>query len=265
MPDAPHRRDARRGPRSWVRFLLMLTGGSAAAVAAAYFYFLSFHPDPARYPVRGIDVSHHQGLIDWYDVAGSGIDFVYMKATEGGDFSDRRFQRNWHGAKAAGLRYGAYHFFTLCRPGAAQAAHFIRRVPLDPDALPPAVDLEFGGNCSAQSGHLDLESELTAFLDLVEPHYGRKALLYTTREFYRERMAGKAFDNPLWLRSIFFEPDYGARPWRFWQYHNRSRISGIEGPVDRNVFAGSMEEFEAHWSGRSAPKGSLPLSGTSPR
>ncbi len=245
MPEALHHCDARRSPYTWLRLLLIFTGVSAAAVAMAYFTFLNFHPDATRYPVRGIDVSHHQGPIDWQAVAGSGIAFVYMKATEGGDFDDRRFQENWRESKAAGLKRGAYHFFTLCRSGAEQAAHFIRQVPVDPDALPPAVDLEFGGNCSAKSGHLDLKSELTAFLELVEPHYGRKALLYTTREFYRERMAGKGFDNPLWLRSILFEPDYGAQPWRFWQYHNRSRIAGIDGPVDRNVFAGSREDFAA--------------------
>ena len=229
-----------------------LVGAACAGLVALfgaglYFTFMTFHPDPDRYPVRGIDVSHHQGAIDWRQVAGAGIDFAYMKATEGGDFSDRRFAENWQAAKDAGVRRGAYHFFTFCRPGADQAAHFIATVPRDPDALPPAVDLEFGGNCPEASGRLDVEKELPAFLERVEAHYGRKALLYATPEYYKAHMAGTEIANPLWLRSLVFEPDYNHHPWTVWQYHNRGTVAGIAGPVDRNVFAGSVESFEAGW------------------
>lgn len=229
-------------------FLFLLFGSVLATLAAcAYFYFLSFHPSAENYPVRGIDVSHHQGVIDWQKVAGAGVAFAYMKATEGGDFSDRRFAQNWREAGMTGLRRGAYHFFTFCRPGVDQAAHFIRTVPADPDMLPPAVDLEFGGNCSKNAGRLDVDKELPAFLDIVEAHYGRKALLYATPEFYDAHMAGKPIKNPLWLRSILFEPDYNEQPWTLWQYHNRGRVAGIKGPVDRNVFAGSRQEFNRPW------------------
>src|SRR5690349_14781030 len=82
--------------------------------------------------------------IDWHRVAAAGYSFAYIKATEGGDHRDSLFQNNWRDAQAAGLRRGAYHFFTLCRPGADQAAAFIAAVPLDGE-LPPSVDLEFGG------------------------------------------------------------------------------------------------------------------------
>ena len=227
--------------------LLLGVGGLTALAGGAYLYFLTFHPDADIYPVRGIDVSHHQGVIDWPKVATSGIAFAYIKATEGGDFSDRRFRQNWRGAAAAGLRRGAYHFFTFCRPGLEQAAHFIRTVPADPDMLPPAVDLEFGGNCRASASRLNLDRELPAFLDAVEAHYGRRALLYATREFYQAHMAGKKIANPLWLRSILFEPDYNRHPWTLWQYHNRGRIAGVQGPVDYNVFAGSIRDFDRPW------------------
>lgn len=229
-------------------FILILgTVGLASIAAGGYFYFMSFHPDGARFPVRGIDVSHHQGIIDWQKVAGAGIVFAYMKATEGGDFSDRQFQRNWREAGAAGVRRGAYHFFTFCRRGGDQAAHFIQTVPADPHMLPPAVDLEFGGNCPESAGRLDVDKELPAFLDLIQAHYGRKALLYATPEFYEAHIAGKRVENPLWLRSILFEPDYNEHPWTLWQYHNRGRVAGIDGPVDHNVFAGSLKDFNLPW------------------
>src|SRR3954453_12196349 len=77
---------------------------------------------PAYRPARlageqfGVDVSNHQGEIDWRPVAADDMSFAYIKATEGGDFIDDRFRPNWDGAAAAGLDRGAYHFFTLCRP-----------------------------------------------------------------------------------------------------------------------------------------------------
>ncbi len=249
--DAQKPAPPRRGDRNpLARFLLKLGVAISALTglaACAYLYFLTFHPDEERYPVRGIDVSHHQGAIDWPAVAGSGIAFAYIKATEGGDFSDRRFQQNWREASTAGLRIGAYHFFTFCRPGREQAAHFIATVPAEPERLPPAVDLEFGGNCGTGSKRLDVMKELAAFLDIVEAHYGMKALLYATPEFYMAYLANRKIDNPLWFRSILFEPSYNRQPWTFWQYHNRGRIAGIEGPVDYNVFAGSLEAFAKSW------------------
>src|SRR5262245_17581145 len=82
--------------------------------------------DGERY---GIDVSAHQGDIEWTRVAADDIEFVYVKATEGRDFVDARFAANWWDAGAAGLDRGAYHFFTLCTPGTAQAEHFLSIAP----------------------------------------------------------------------------------------------------------------------------------------
>ena len=58
---------------------------------------------PHDYPVHGIDVSKFQGEIDWSKVADSGVKFAWIKATEGGDRVDERFEANWEGAKAAGV------------------------------------------------------------------------------------------------------------------------------------------------------------------
>ena len=76
----------------------------------------SSYPKPHDYPVHGIDVSKFQGDIDWNAVASSGVKFAWIKATEGGDRADERFQANWTGAKAAGVAHGAYHFVYWCRP-----------------------------------------------------------------------------------------------------------------------------------------------------
>ena len=96
----------------------------------------------------GVDVSNHQGEIDWTAVAGDDIEFAYIKATEGGDSVDPWFERNWEGARSAGLDVGAYHYFTLCRSRSEQAENFLATLPVHEADFPAALDLEFAGNCS---------------------------------------------------------------------------------------------------------------------
>lgn len=210
----------------------------APVLALAGFVVLgakAWHPSDAAFPEQGIDVSHHQGTIDWAALPAQGVDFAYIKATEGGDHVDREFLRNWLTSADAGVKRGAYHFFTLCRSGAEQAANFIANVPVDAAALPPAVDLEFLGNCSERPKMTDVNAEVAAFLGLIEAHYGRPAVIYLTEEFDEAYGVSSRFDRPLWLRSLVLEPDFGARPWALWQASNFRRLDGIEGRVDWNV------------------------------
>lgn len=101
------------------------------AGTALVLYYFNYSPDRAIYPLRGVDVSHHQGQIDWPKVAKSDIAFAILKATEGGDLVDDSFASNLAGARAAGLAVGVYHFFTFCRSGADQAKNFLAVVPRD--------------------------------------------------------------------------------------------------------------------------------------
>src|SRR5262245_52462151 len=154
-------RGLKRAMRRGVVGLVVVLGLVGAGMA---FYYFNYSPDRTIHPLRGIDVSHHQGVVDWGKVAKSDVVFAILKATEGGDYVDDTFARNLAGARAAGLVVGAYHFFTFCRPGAKQAANFLRVVPRDRPMLPPVVDIEFGGNCTARPAVADLRRELTAFL-----------------------------------------------------------------------------------------------------
>ncbi|MGH8083142.1 MAG: glycoside hydrolase family 25 protein [Lysobacter sp.] len=233
----------------WRRIVWLTVAVAVAALAitiAARGWFLHWQPDRERYPLRGIDVSHHQGEIDWRAVARDDVAFAYLKVSEGGDHRDRRFDSNWREARAAGIAVGAYHFFTLCRGGAEQARNFASAVPVQADALPPAVDLEFGGNCGQRPEARAMRAELDAFLAAIEAVYGKPALLYVTPEFfdaYREVLPSR----PLWRRSILHAPDARAA-WTLWQYHNRAQVAGIVGPVDLNVFSGDAAAF-ARWRG----------------
>ena len=210
--------------------------------AGGYLYFRAFSPDRDKYPVRGIDVSHHQGQIDWRRVAADDVAFAVIKATEGGDHVDDAFARNLEEARAAGLAVGAYHFFTFCRPGADQAKNFISVVPQDQPLLPPVVDIEFGGNCPRRPTPERLSAELAAFIVPVEAAFDKPAIVYLTDEA-AEAYAGRIAARPLWLRSLLLEPD--RDDWVYWQYHNRGRIDGINGDVDLNVLQGGLAVLNA--------------------
>ena len=201
------------------------------------------YPDTAEYPVRGIDVSHHQGQIDWQAVKDSGIQFAYIKATEGEDFQDPQFSTNWREAQDSGIVRGAYHYFTFGTPGREQALNFIAAVPRDENALPPVVDFEFAGN-SQRLPRAEMLESLKAFLDAVEDHYGQRPVLYVTKDSFAEYLEGEDWTYPIWLRDVFGEPGpVGGRPWVIWQYADNVRMPGIEGPVDQNALRGTIREL----------------------
>ena len=183
----------------------------------------------------GLDVSHHQGRIDWSAVADDNIDFVYIKATEGGSWIDPRFVENWNGAKAAGLDVAAYHFFTLCRSGREQATNFLANVPVAEADMPLALDLEFAGECENPIDPADLPLQVAEFIDLVEDETGSDMLIYLLDDFDEEYRLSEGIDRPRWIRSLFQRPD---EEWHVWQYSFTAHVDGIEGGVDLNIGAG---------------------------
>jgi lysozyme len=199
------------------------------------------YPSKSTYPVRGIDVSHHQGTIQWHRVKKSQVDFVYIKATEGGDKQDPKFKENWQGSTNAGIRHGAYHFFTLKTSGKNQAENFIKTVPVEDLALPPVIDLEFGGNSSDRPSVEAFQRELLDFIEQIQVHYNTEPVIYTDQPFLDEYLKGFIIQR-LWIRSVFGKPN---QLWTFWQYSERRKISGINGFVDANVFQGTKSEFAA--------------------
>ena len=154
----------------------------------------SSYPKPHDYPVHGIDVSKFQGDIDWNAVANSGVKFAWIKATEGGDRADARFQANWSGAKAAGVPHGAYHFVYWCRPPLEEMACFEQNAPVEDDALPPVLDVEATPTSKTCHRHLTQESaiaDMKVMLEEMERHYGKRPIIYTTVDFYEAILSGR--------------------------------------------------------------------------
>lgn len=206
------------------------------------------HPSKELYPIRGVDISSYQGEIDWKILSEQDIQFAFIKATEGSSFEDPFFQQNWKKASDTSLRIGAYHFFSYDSPGISQAKHFIKTVQSKEEMLPPVVDVEFYGDKESNPPKADeVVKELTAYLDLLESHYGTKPIIYATHKSYDLYIMGDFEEYPIWIRDIFQTPKLkDNRQWTFWQFSNRMVLKGYQGKekyIDMNVFYGSEEEF----------------------
>jgi len=197
------------------------------------------YPNKNIYSVYGLDVSNHQGIIDWENVDEK-YRFVFVKATEGDTFVDKQFIGNANGVKNTGRILGAYHFFHFNYNGIDQANNFINTAGNIID-LPPVVDFEFSGNPDKYKKDI-LPIELKNCINKLEEHYKNNVIIYTTRDAYKYIIKDN-FDNPIWYRSILLPLNKNIKNVKFWQYHNSAKIKGINNKVDLNVFNGNLKEL----------------------
>lgn len=235
--------------KAWIAAGVSVIALAAAIFIAAWHGLIIPNEIYARqYTVRGVDVSSYQGDIDWQTLASQDIDFAFIKATEGSGHVDAKFRDNWRLASDSDLAVGAYHFFSYDSSGQAQAAHFIATVPKRDGLLPPVVDVEFYGDKEAHPPQKDdVVRELRVMLTLLEQHYGKRPIIYTTEKAYAMYIQGSFDQYVLWCRNIVTDPH--SENWRFWQYTNRMTLDGYDGEerfIDMNVFVGSEEEFKAY-------------------
>lgn len=213
-------------------------------------------PYPTDFQVHGIDVSKYQGDIDWNAVRNSGVEFVWIKATEGANHIDSKFQQNWIGAKQAGIPRGAYHFVWWCRDPREEIEWFKANVPNEPDALPPVLDVEAtpdSKSCKRTLHREEVLADMRIMLQEMERAYGKRPVIYVTVDFYQHVMHPNEFsDYPIWVRSVKYSPPvtYPGRRWAFWQYQSDGYVPGIRGKVDRNAFAGTRAQWNAWLQGR---------------
>ena len=151
-------------------------------------------------PIQGIDVSRHDGDIDWAAVKRGGISFAYLKTTEGGDYADPSFFDNWKQAAAAGIRRGAYHFMYWCRPADQQALFFMVNVPNDPDALPPVLDLEWNDASPTCPGAIPASKAvpmIRTVLKAMQARTGKRPIIYAliSRLFNIDKAKYEKVDN----------------------------------------------------------------------
>jgi lysozyme len=194
--------------------------------------------------LKGIDVSHYQGNVNWQDVKAAGCAFAYAKATEGASIIDPTFNTNWAGINDAGLLRGAYHFYRAEQNSTQQAQHFLSVVKLQPGDLPPMLDFELNDGVMGSA----LTSGVQNWLDIVAEGLGVTPFIYTMTYFWNQHMNDQFGKYPLWLARYNSVP--GALPagwskWTFWQYSQSLPITGVTGDVDHDYFNGTLGDLQA--------------------
>lgn len=208
------------------------------SIAYERWFVESVSPDRNIYKVRGIDISHHNGDVDFERLskADTDVGFIYMKATEGTDFVDPHFNRNASRALRSGIPAGVYHFFRYDSDGELQALNLLRALKNREFPLPPAIDVEDWGNPDGHATATIVERlrALTARLELE----GYSPIIYTNLEGYHRIIKGNFDDYPLWIASFSNPPlddYYETNRWVMWQYSHRGSVPGISGDTDLNV------------------------------
>lgn len=190
-------------------------------------------PAAADEPVLGIDVSHHSGEIDWEAVAQHKYAFVYVKATEGVDAADPRFEEHWWRLKELGIPRGAYHFYVTEDDPEEQANFFLSRFQLEPGDLAPVVDIELLG----AGTHGDLSQRLRRFLEIVEERTGETPIIYTNARFWNAHLESTFGSYPLWVAEYGVdEPTLpqGWETWHLWQFEGDVQVPGVEKGADQS-------------------------------
>lgn len=189
----------------------------------------------------GVDVSAYQADINMNMLKDQNIEFIYIKATEGSAHKDARFAENWKNAEEAGLRSGAYHFFSYDSEGKTQAENFIEQVSPDlKGRLLPVVDVEYYGDKEQNPPEKEaVVRELRAYLELIEQEYGVKPMIYTRSDVYDKYLKGEFDEYKKWMSSLYTPLNWNYKDdWYIWQYLNRGVLEGYSGGetyIDLNV------------------------------
>ncbi|MBK8192544.1 MAG: glycoside hydrolase family 25 protein [Lewinellaceae bacterium] len=200
-------------------------------------------PDFKTIELQGVDVSHHQRRIDWDMVVDKQtLDFAFVKATEGHEYRDSLFRRNWDALRRLGIRRGAYHFFRAYGCGQEQAMNYLHTVEMMPGDIAPVLDIERTDGVSPEI----MVEEARLWLQIVESHLGIKPIIYTNQLFYEQYLVGHFEGYPLWIArySESWPLLATGERWKIWQYSSEGTLAGIPEKVDLNLFPGSSDMLD---------------------
>ncbi len=184
----------------------------------------------------GIDVSHYQGRINWYEVArDQKVTFVIMKATESDDFVDETYDYNFREAKRQGLKVGSYHFYRAHVSPEIQFRNMMRHIDPKQQDILPVIDVELTNGVSYEL----FVNRLERLCQMVTEAFGARPIIYTGRNFF-----AKYFNNFRWRNYKFWIAAYSSsqpelpdnRDYIMWQFTDNSRVQGIRGGVDMSRF-----------------------------
>ena len=196
---------------------------------------IPMYPDQVQFD--GIDISKHQGEIDWAELKKqSKIQYVYIRATVGSNVIDNKYKENFRNARKYGFKAGSYHYFTNLSSATAQFENFIKTVDRSSQDLLPIIDVEEINRWSKQQ----LRDSVMVFARLVEDYFGCKPLIYTNEKFFTTNL-GRAFsDYPLFIAKYSSAAPNIGYNWVLWQFSDcgqfKSSVKGNHGEVDLSRF-----------------------------
>lgn len=201
----------------------------------------------------GIDISEFQGHINWNQIGRSGIDFVYIRASEGITIRDHKFQDNWQSARRLDLLRGAYHFYIVGDEFGAQVQNFTSQFTLNAGDLAPMIDIEHASFVSEESiDKSSLQENFIQFLGRIESTFGCSPIIYTSYSFASEYLDDFRFAKyRLWIadynKSKPSVPDiWKEKGWFIWQFMVRKDFPGVDtnnGSVDQDMSSLEKEHF----------------------
>ena len=225
-------------------------------IALAFFYYRrycnrlhSFEDGgyALKYPVRGIDLSHHNPIIDWKEAANEGISFAFIKATEGSNHLDRNYPYNYKLARENNIKVGSYHFYIFGSSGHQQARHFIKTAKCNSGDLIPAIDVEHSpaNKYPKDTAYMSVViKELRILENELYEHYGVHPIMYTNKECYKLYVKDYFPENPVWICDLHKEPsDAEIKNWVIWQFSHTGRILNIKENIDLNYFRYSYQDL----------------------
>jgi lysozyme len=226
----------------WVFLILFLIGGLLFLLLESrnqsFLYGDLGVKRPQNFPVLGLDISHHQGRINYEEVVKMGqgrdsIQFVYIKATEDVDHIDSKYDQNAEGFAAFGMKYGFYHYFHPSHSAKKQAAFFIETIKHYNFKLRPVVDIEVAQGQSNQS----MVDSLIVFLNEVEKQLNSRPIIYTYVSFYETHLNHTKLSNEDWWFAAYSRD---LNTWQhdhmlLWQFSEKGTVDGIRNYVDLNV------------------------------
>ena len=201
---------------------------------------------PDGYDIRGIDISHYQGNIDWEQlknamIMGCPLRFVIIKSTEGSTRLDENFRENFNQARDFGFIRGVYHFWSNKSTAREQAYFFLDKVHLTEGDLPPVLDIE---HKPADKSVEDFQRDVLTWLHIVEDRYHVKPIIYTYYKFKEQYLSAPVFDDyPYWIAHYYVDKVQYKGKWKFWQHTDAGKLPGIKGYVDFNIYNGSYYDL----------------------
>ena len=197
--------------------------------------------------VKGVDVSYYQGNIDWAAAKADGVEFAFVRISDGLGTIDTKFEQNWAGTKASGILRGAYQFFRPSQDAIEQADLFLSKLgPMEATDLPPVIDVEAAGGL----GPAAVAAQVKLWIDHVKAATGVTPIIYTGFYFWRDSVGAAEFPgSPLW-HAQYTSAECPTIPppwsdWAIWQFTASGSVAGIAGDVDTNRFNGTREQLLA--------------------